>query len=80
MYDLWTPSDFRPVVLNPGPGEPQGVMAFIVTQQLTDKWKQMITRLIHFTWFLGLNWLLILGWKQKPAAAALQDQSWGPLL
>ena len=46
---------------NPGPGEPQGALAFIVTQQLTDELKQLITPLTYVTWFLGLNWLLILG-------------------
>ena len=51
----------RAVVLNPGSGEPQGVLAFVVTQQLIDQLKQLITQLTHLTWFLGLNWLLILG-------------------
>ena len=54
-------------VPNPGPEEPQGVLAFVATEQLIDQLKQLITRLSHLTWFLGLNWLLILGSKQKPA-------------
>ena len=35
------------VVLKPGSGEPQGVLAFAVTQQLIDQWKQLITRWTH---------------------------------
>ena len=40
----------KPVVLNPGRGEPQSVLAFVVTQQLIDQWKQLITQLTHLTW------------------------------
>ena len=68
-------------VANPGPGELQGMLAFVVTQQVIDQLKQLITQLAHLTWFLSLNWLLILGWKQKPAhPAAFKDQSWPPLV
>uniref|UniRef100_A0A0E9X7Q9 Uncharacterized protein n=1 Tax=Anguilla anguilla TaxID=7936 RepID=A0A0E9X7Q9_ANGAN len=58
---------FEPVVLTPGHGEPQSLLAFIVTPNLNstviDQLKQLIT------WspgFLGLNWSLILRKKQKP--------------
>ena len=54
----------RPGVANPDPGEPQGVLAFFVTQQLIDQLKQLITQLTHFIWFLDLNWLLV-----KPKAS-----------
>ena len=37
------------------------VLAFVVTQQLIDQLKQLITQLTHLTRFLGLKWLLILG-------------------
>ena len=46
------PERAQPGVSNPGPEEPQGALAFIVTQQLIDQWKQMITQLTHLTWFL----------------------------
>ena len=66
-------------VAAPGPGEPQGALDFTATQQFIDQWKQWITRLTRLTWFLGLNWLQILGWKQKPAhPAVLRDQERGP--
>ena len=81
-------------VLNPGPGESQGVFIDQLTR-LTWCWSESVaysavnwsikvvdyTVRTHLTWFLGLNWLLILGWKQKPAhPAALQDQGWRPLV
>ena len=37
------------MVLTPGPGEMQGVLAFVVNQHLIDQLKQ----LAHLTWFLG---------------------------
>ena len=41
----------------------------------------MITQLIHVTWFLGLNWLLILRRKQKAAhPAAHSEQGCRPLV
>ena len=48
-------------VANPGPGEPQGVLPFVVTQQLIEQLKQLITQLTLITWFLTLNWSLIIG-------------------
>ena len=42
----------RPEVLTPGPGEPQGVLAFVVTQHLIAQLKQLISQLTHLAWFL----------------------------
>ena len=40
-------------MVNPGPGEPQDVLAFIVTRLSTDQWKQSITQLTCLTLFIG---------------------------
>ena len=34
----------KPGVANPGPGEPQGVLAFVLTQHLIYKLKRLITQ------------------------------------
>ena len=39
------------MVLTPGPGEPQGVLAIV--EHSIDQLKQLITQLTHLTWFLG---------------------------
>ena len=50
-------------VLTPGPGEPQGALAFVITQHLIDQLKQFITQLPHLTWFIGSE--LVADLKQK---------------
>ena len=43
----------KPVVFTPGPGEPQGVLVFVVTRHVIVRLKQLITQLTRLTWFLG---------------------------
>ena len=63
---------FKVVVLNPGPGEPQGVLASIVAQQLIDQWKQLITQLRNSPH-------LVLG-SELFADFRVKKKGWGPLL
>ena len=60
----------RSVVFIPGPGEPQGVLAFIVTQHWISQWKQFITQLAHLTWFVDLNWDTLL------LSGTMNDDHW----
>lgn len=55
-------------ILTPGHGEPQGLLAFVVTQNLRsteiDQLKQLITKLTQAIWFPGSESIADL--KEKP--------------
>ena len=62
------------VVSNPGPGELQGRLFFVVTLYFIHQLEQFITQYLTSRGYLGPNRVLILRWKQKPAdPVALQN-------
>ena len=58
----------RSRVTSPGPGEPQGVLTFVVTQQLINQLKQLIIQLtLHLILILGTELVANVGAKKKPS-------------
>ena len=68
------------MISNPGPGELQGLLAFVVTQNFNSSIRAA-GYTVNSPGYLSLNRALILRWKQNPTdPASLQDQGWEPLI